>query len=83
MFAVCGWLVVAAGENAEAVVSEIEGIEEFSGEVKHTSVYKSGSVYKGKKVLVVGCKNSGMELEVCLDLCNHNAKPSLVVRDFK
>ncbi|KAI7733723.1 hypothetical protein M8C21_002943 [Ambrosia artemisiifolia] len=76
---VCRWLVVATGENAEAVVPEIEGMMEFSGEVKHTSEYKSGSVYKGKKVLVVGCGNSGME--VCLDLCNHNAKPSLVVRD--
>nr|XP_043610130.1 indole-3-pyruvate monooxygenase YUCCA6 [Erigeron canadensis] len=76
---VCRWLVVATGENAEAVVPEIDGIMDFNGEVKHTSEYKSGSVYKGKKVLVVGCGNSGME--VCLDLCNHNAKPSLVVRD--
>ncbi|KAI3683886.1 hypothetical protein L1987_84401 [Smallanthus sonchifolius] len=76
---VCRWLVVATGENAETVVPEIKGMVEFSGEVKHTSEYKSGSVYKGKKVLVVGCGNSGME--VCLDLCNHNAKPSLVVRD--
>ncbi|KAL8204989.1 hypothetical protein R6Q57_010612 [Mikania cordata] len=76
---VCRWLVVATGENAEAVVPEIKGLPEFGGEVKHTSEYKSGSVYKGKKVLVVGCGNSGME--VCLDLCNHDAKPSLVVRD--
>lgn len=76
---VCRWLVVATGENAEAVLPEINGMVDFSGEVKHTSQYKSGSVYKGKKVLVVGCGNSGME--VCLDLCNHNAKPSLVVRD--
>lgn len=30
-------------------------------------------------MLVVGCGNSGME--VCLDLCNHHATPSLVVRD--
>ncbi|KAK4485870.1 hypothetical protein RD792_008521 [Penstemon davidsonii] len=76
---VCRWLVVATGENAEAVVPEIEGVQEFGGEVVHTSGYKSGGVYKGKRVLVVGCGNSGME--VCLDLCNHNAKPSLVVRD--
>ncbi|KAJ9559153.1 hypothetical protein OSB04_013767 [Centaurea solstitialis] len=77
---VCRWLVVATGENAEAVVPEIEGmVEFFRGEVRHTSEYKSGSDYKGKKVLVVGCGNSGME--VCLDLCNHNANPSLVVRD--
>ncbi|PWA51912.1 flavin-binding monooxygenase family protein [Artemisia annua] len=76
---VCQWLVVATGENAEAVMPDIDGMVGFCGEVKHTSEYKSGSVYKGKKVLVVGCGNSGME--VCLDLCNHNAKPSLVVRD--
>ncbi|XP_059275201.1 indole-3-pyruvate monooxygenase YUCCA6-like [Lycium ferocissimum] len=73
------WLVVATGENAEAVVPGIEGMEEFGGSIMHTSLYKSGEVFRGKKVLVVGCGNSGME--VCLDLCTHNAKPSLVVRD--
>ncbi|CAN4076562.1 unnamed protein product [Withania somnifera] len=73
------WLIVATGENAEAVVPELEGMEEFSGSIMHTSLYKSGEVFRGKKVLVVGCGNSGME--VCLDLCNHDANPSLVVRD--
>ncbi|KAL5783245.1 hypothetical protein ACOSP7_008274 [Xanthoceras sorbifolium] len=76
---VCRWLVVATGENAEAVVPEIDGREEFGGDIRHTSMYKSGEQFRGKRVLVVGCGNSGME--VCLDLCNHNAKPSLVVRD--
>ncbi|KAK4277031.1 hypothetical protein QN277_015097 [Acacia crassicarpa] len=76
---VCQWLVVATGENAEAVMPKIEGAEEFGGPIKHTSLYKSGEELRGKKVLVVGCGNSGME--VCLDLCNHNASPSLVVRD--
>ncbi|CAM8897178.1 unnamed protein product [Rhodiola kirilowii] len=75
----CKWLVVAAGENAETVVPEIEGLMEFMGPVVHTSCYKSGEEFKEKRVLVVGCGNSGME--VCLDLCNFNAKPSLVVRD--
>lgn len=76
---VCRWLVVATGENAEPVMPAVEGIEEFAGQVVHTSVYKSGEAFGGKKVLVVGCGNSGME--VCLDLCNCNARPSLVVRD--
>ncbi|XP_038699069.1 indole-3-pyruvate monooxygenase YUCCA6 isoform X3 [Tripterygium wilfordii] len=76
---VCRWLVVATGENAEAVVPEIEGMEEFGADIRHTSLYRSGEEYRGKKVLVVGCGNSGME--VCLDLCNHNGSPSLVVRD--
>ncbi|XP_028774042.1 indole-3-pyruvate monooxygenase YUCCA2-like [Neltuma alba] len=75
----CRWLVVATGENAEEVVPEIEGMGEFGGRIVHTSSYKSGDMLCGKAVLVVGCGNSGME--VCLDLCNHNATPSLVVRD--
>ncbi|KAF7813829.1 indole-3-pyruvate monooxygenase YUCCA2-like [Senna tora] len=75
----CRWLVVASGENAEEVVPQIEGMGEFLGPIVHTSSYKSGEMFSGKDVLVVGCGNSGME--VCLDLCNHNARPSLVVRD--
>ncbi|XXG63660.1 hypothetical protein AAC387_Pa05g1795 [Persea americana] len=76
---VCRWLVVATGENAEAVIPEINGIGDFEGPVVHTSSYRSGDAYHGKRVLVVGCGNSGME--VCLDLCNNDAFPSLVVRD--
>lgn len=75
----CKWLVVASGENAEPVVPEIDGLREFKGPIVHTSCYNSGEEFKEKRVLVVGCGNSGME--VCLDLCNFNAKPFLVVRD--
>ncbi|KAE8732628.1 Indole-3-pyruvate monooxygenase YUCCA6 [Hibiscus syriacus] len=74
---VCRWLVVATRENAESVVPEKEGKGEFCGDIRHTSLYKSGEEFRGKRILVVGCGNSGME--VCLDLCNHNARPSLVV----
>ncbi|CAN0897758.1 Probable indole-3-pyruvate monooxygenase YUCCA8 [Linum grandiflorum] len=75
---ICRWLVVATGENAECVMPDIDGLAEFGGEVIHASEYKSGDKYKGKKVLVVGCGNSGME--VSFDLANHNASPSMVVR---
>ncbi|XP_052190883.1 probable indole-3-pyruvate monooxygenase YUCCA3 [Diospyros lotus] len=75
---ICRWLVVATGENAEKVVPELEGLEEFGGPVVHACEYKSGEAYQGKQVLVVGCGNSGME--VSLDLCHYNAIPSMVVR---
>ncbi|KAK4750894.1 hypothetical protein SAY87_004376 [Trapa incisa] len=75
---ICKWLVVATGENADFIVPEIEGLGEFSGEVIHAGDYKSGEKFAGKKVLVVGCGNSGME--VSLDLCNYNACPTMVVR---
>jgi lysine/ornithine N-monooxygenase len=73
------WLIVATGENAEPVVPEIEGIHSFKGQVMHSSEYRSGEAFQGKKVLVVGCGNSGME--VSLDLANHNVHTSIVVRD--
>ncbi|CAD5171687.1 probable indole-3-pyruvate monooxygenase YUCCA9 [Musa acuminata AAA Group] len=73
------WLVVATGENAEKVVPELEGLGEFGGDVTHACDYKSGEAYRGKRVLVVGCGNSGMEL--CLDLCDHDAFPAMVVRE--
>ncbi|KAK7352744.1 hypothetical protein VNO80_18172 [Phaseolus coccineus] len=73
------WLVVATGENADPVIPSILGIDNFHGPILHTSVYKSGSHYKNKRVLVVGCGNSGME--VSLDLCRHNASPYIVARN--
>lgn len=73
------WLVVATGENADPFVPEIVGLDKFSGKMVHTCRYKSGVDFRGEKVLVVGCGNSG--LEVSLDLCRHGAKPSLVVRN--
>ncbi|KDP33364.1 hypothetical protein JCGZ_12913 [Jatropha curcas] len=75
---ICRWLVVATGENAEKVVPEFEGVQEFGGNIMHACDYKSGQNYSGKRVLVVGCGNSGMEIS--LDLCNHKASPSMVVR---
>ena len=72
------WLVVASGENAEVVVPKVKGRERFAGEVLHSSEYKSGERFKGKRVLVVGCGNSGMEM--CLDLCEHGAIPFMSVR---
>ncbi|KAL6902395.1 hypothetical protein ACP4OV_005271 [Aristida adscensionis] len=72
------WLVVASGENAEVVVPKVKGRERFAGEVLHSSEYRSGERFKGRRVLVVGCGNSGMEM--CLDLCEHGAMPFMSVR---
>ncbi|WOK95726.1 indole-3-pyruvate monooxygenase YUCCA2-like isoform X1 [Canna indica] len=73
------WLIAATGTNAEEVLPEINGMEDFKGSIIHTSSYKSGDAFQGQRVLVIGCGNSGME--VCLDLCDHNAQPSMAVRE--
>ncbi|KAK9664730.1 hypothetical protein RND81_14G064100 [Saponaria officinalis] len=75
---ICRWIVVATGENAEKVVPKFFGFHEFGGEIIHACDYKSGESYRGKKVLVVGCGNSGME--VSLDLTHFHAQPLLCVR---
>ena len=72
------WLVVAIGENTETVMPEMKGREVFHDIVLHSSEYKNGMKYKGKKALVVGCGNSGMEM--CLDLREHGAIPFISVR---
>ncbi|KAJ1284533.1 hypothetical protein BS78_03G211200 [Paspalum vaginatum] len=80
------WLVVATGENAVPRVPPAfayggDGRQgrSFAGRIMHTCEYRSGEEFAGRKVLVVGCGNSGME--VSLDLCRHGAAPSLVVRN--
>ncbi|KAB1220410.1 putative indole-3-pyruvate monooxygenase YUCCA10 [Morella rubra] len=72
------FLVVATGENGEGYIPSLPGMESFSGEIIHSNQYKSGSRYKSKKALVVGCGNSGME--IAYDLSDHGAFTSIVIR---
>ena len=72
------FLVVATGETADPFVPEIEGLGSFNGKVIHSTGFKSGTKFKDEHVLVVGSGNSGME--IALDLANHGAKTSIVVR---
>lgn len=72
------FLVVASGETSNPFTPQIEGLSTFTGEVIHSTQFKNGKAYDNKKVLVVGSGNSGME--IALDLSNHGAKTSIVVR---
>ncbi|KAJ8430062.1 hypothetical protein Cgig2_020982 [Carnegiea gigantea] len=72
------FLVVATGETSDPFCPPIEGLGSFQEKVIHSTQYKSGKEYQGKNVLVVGAGNSGWE--IALDLANHGAKTSIVVR---
>lgn len=72
------WLIVATGENAEAIYPHFSGSENFKGTILHASNYQNGKQFKDKNVLVVGCGNSGMEMS--LDLSMYNATAFIVVR---
>ncbi len=71
-------LVVATGYNGEPHIPRWPGQEDFRGEILHSSSYKSGAPYRGKRVLVVGFGNSGGEIAV--DLHEHGARVALSVR---
>ncbi|CAK8565095.1 unnamed protein product [Lathyrus sativus] len=73
------FLVIASGENSEGFIPNVPGLGKFEGEVVHSKNYKSGSKYKSKDVLVVGCGNSGME--IAYDLHNWGANTSIVIRN--
>ena len=55
-------VVIANGTLAEPNLPKFEG--HFSGELLHTSQYKSADQFKGKRVLLIGAGNSGCDIAV-------------------
>ncbi|XP_021660541.2 probable indole-3-pyruvate monooxygenase YUCCA10 [Hevea brasiliensis] len=72
------FLVVASGEACNPFIPEVEGLNSFTGDALHSTQFGNGKAYRDKNVLVVGSGNSGME--IALDLANHGARTSIVVR---
>lgn len=72
-------LVIAAGCNHEPVLPNWPRQDSFKGTVIHSSQYKNGEPFRGRKVLVVGFGNSGGE--IAIDLWEHEAQVSLAVRN--
>jgi indole-3-pyruvate monooxygenase len=71
-------LVLATGYNAIPLRPHWPGMEGYQGALLHSSEYKSGERFRGQDVLVVGFGNSGGE--IAIDLFEHGARPSIVVR---
>ncbi|MEV8266731.1 NAD(P)/FAD-dependent oxidoreductase [Microbacterium sp. NPDC076911] len=69
-------VILANGTLAEPHVPEFEG--EFSGEIMHTSAYKSAKQLAGKRVLIIGAGNSGCDIAV--DGVHHAASVDMSVR---
>ena len=71
-------LVIAAGYNREPFRPVWPGQESFKGLIMHSSEYRNGELFRGKKVLVVGFGNSGGE--IAIDLWEHGTQVGLSVR---
>lgn len=71
-------VVVATGHAREPVVPQWPGMTSFPGTIIHSARYTNGRAFRGQRVLVVGFGNSGGE--IALDLTDHDAQVSIVVR---
>jgi cation diffusion facilitator CzcD-associated flavoprotein CzcO len=71
-------VVMAAGYNRVPNLDRLPGQERFGGALLHSSSYRSGQVFAGRRVLVVGAGNTGAE--IALDLVEQGATPTLSVR---
>ncbi|MEX1077940.1 MAG: NAD(P)-binding domain-containing protein [Homoserinimonas sp.] len=55
-------VILANGTLAEPSIPTFAG--EFTGEIMHTSQYKSPEAFRGKRVLIIGAGNSGCDIAV-------------------
>jgi cation diffusion facilitator CzcD-associated flavoprotein CzcO len=71
-------VVLATGLNAVPALPRWPGMEDYGGELLHSSAYRNGRRWAGRRALVVGAGNSGAE--IALDLAEHGARADLCVR---
>lgn len=69
-------VILANGTLAEPNIPSFHG--EFTGELLHTSAYKTATQLTGKRVLIVGAGNSGCD--VAVDAVHHAASVDMSVR---
>jgi putative flavoprotein involved in K+ transport len=64
-------IMAVGGVGGKPNVPHIDGIENFKGNVIHSTQFKTGNGYHGKRVLVVGTATSAHD--IALDLHRHEA----------
>jgi cation diffusion facilitator CzcD-associated flavoprotein CzcO len=69
-------LIIANGTLSEPNMPRFEG--SFSGELIHSSAYRSPTIFAGKRVLIVGAGNSGCD--IAIDAVHHARSVDLSVR---
>ena len=76
----CNWIVTSRGKDGAEVTETFAGViiangilsepsipefkGEFTGECMHTSEYREASLFKDKRVLIIGAGNSGCDIAV-------------------
>jgi cation diffusion facilitator CzcD-associated flavoprotein CzcO len=71
-------LIVATGIVSNPWIPQFDGRPSFRGEVIHSVEYRRPDAYRGRRVLVVGCGNSGGE--IASELADSKADVTISVR---
>lgn len=82
-------LVVATGWCHTPVIPSWPGVSEFKGTLTHASAYRNATPFAGRKVLVVGCGNTGTEVAQQLSMggaqtvwVSVRTPPNLIPKEF-
>ena len=71
-------LVLATGMSGVPNTPDLPGKSRFGGDVFHSSAFKDGRAYKGKRCVVAGSNNSGHD--VCAELWEQGAKEVTMIQ---
>lgn len=71
-------VVAVGGVSGIPKMPDMPGLSEFGGEVIHSSDFRSGASYEGRRAIVVGTGNSGHD--VAQDLYSNGADVTIVQR---
>lgn len=58
----CDAVAVCTGLNQERFLPDVENLDQFEGEIVHSSVYKDSGPYRDRKVVIVGGGESGGDI---------------------
>ena len=71
-------LIIATGAYGFAKIIDFAGADDFSGETLHTSQYRDGARFRGKRCAVIGSASSAHD--VCVDLWENDAQVTMIQR---
>ena len=71
-------IIFANGVSGIPYIPQLPGLQNFKGEVVHSHSFTHGGSFSGKKVMVLGTRNSGHD--VAQDLHSHEVNTTIVQR---
>lgn len=71
-------LVLATGMSGMPKIPEVPGADMFEGDLYHSSRFRSGEPYRGKRAVILGANNSAHD--IAQDLWEHGADVTMIQR---